>query len=147
MRPVLLGMNNPLSQRPEHALFPRPSGCTGNRLLRLLQRRVPEATERDYLRAFDRRNLLVGAWSNARAREAARDLSVPLAGRTVVVLGGAVRRALGLPEQLVHPVEMDGVTWRQLPHPSGLNHWYNSEECKDVAALLLEELYLQWRQD
>lgn len=149
-RPVLLGMNNPISSRPEYALYPYPPGCTGHRLLRLLQRRLPGVGRREYLAAFDRRNLLHRlTWSRADARRAAEEfleVQVPeLLGRTVVVLGDQVRNLLGLEKMLIHPVESHGVTWRQLPHPSGRCLWYNDQHCAELAALLLEELYEQGR--
>lgn len=150
MRPIILGMNNPVSSRPEHALFPYPPGCTGARLLKLLRRRVPDATRQEYLAAFDRRNLLSKLiWSREDAREAADqflEVSGPeLIGRTVLVLGREVASLLGLEEQLVYPLERHGAVWRQLPHPSGRNHWYNNDVCAELAAMLLEELYEQGR--
>lgn len=147
MRPVLLGMNNPVSARPEHALYPYPPGCTGARLLKLLRRRVPDVSRQEYLAAFDRRNLLSKLfWSRDEARAAAESFRTEdLRGRTVLVLGEQVRDLLGLEAQLVYPVERDGVIWRQLPHPSGRNHWYNDDVCAELAAMLLEELYEQGR--
>lgn len=147
MKAVLLGMNNPLSSRPEHALFPYPPGCTGYRLLKLLQRRLPDVGRREYLAAFDRRNLLSRVvWSRDDARVAARKFATNLEehrGRTIVTLGHEVRSLMGLPDRLIEPIvdRLSGVTWRQLPHPSGRNHWYNDETNADLAALLLEELY------
>jgi hypothetical protein len=147
MRPVLLGMNNPVSSRPEHALFPYPPNCTGWRVLEMLRSRVPTVTRSQYCAAFDRRNLLdAKVWKTDDAREAAQhflDLDVPkLIGRTVLVFGAQPRRLLGLPELLLHPQTMHGVTWRQLPHPSGRNRWYNDARHKAAAAMLLEELYV-----
>lgn len=31
-KPLIVGMNNPLSATPEHALYPWPRGCAGHRL-------------------------------------------------------------------------------------------------------------------
>lgn len=147
MKAVLLGMNNPLSRNPRHALWPSPPGCTGHRLLRLLQTRRPEVTSRDYLRGFDRMNILDGPWDVEKARDVARALPSLLRGRTVVVLGDGPRRVLGLPRILVHPHYDRGVTWRQLPHPSGRNRWYNDETCRALAATLLDELYTHGETD
>lgn len=143
-RPILLGQNNPLSSRPEHALFPHPPGCTGHRLLELLRKRLPEVTRQQYLAAFDRRNLICGRdWNNGDARIAAAALVAELrhGERTVLALGEAVRLALDLPRRLLHPIRRDGVTWRLLPHPSGRNRWYNEEFSRDVVSLILEEMY------
>lgn len=140
MRPVLLGMNNPQSQRPEHALFPHPPGCTGHRLWQMLNERTG-CTRRQYLDAFERRNMLTGPWNMQRAKLVAPQLVEMFQGRVVVVLGSQPRRALGLEECLIHPVERDGVTWRQIPHPSGLNRWYNDETNRRLVAMMLEDLY------
>lgn len=142
-RPVLLGMNNPISAEPRFALYPYPPGCTGYRLLRMLQTRRPEVGRREYLAAFDRRNLLSSlSWDSVDAARAAVDLRGALTGRHVLLLGAGPRRALGVPELLVHPQEIDGITWRQLPHPSGRCRWYNDEDCRALAATLLEDLYV-----
>ena len=148
MRPVLLAMNNPLSPDPRHALYPYPPGCTGYRILKLLQRRRPDVTRSQYLRAFERHNILSSrTWSRPAAREAAEKMRALLAtcyqGRTVLVLGSEPRDLLGLPPLLVYPQEIGGITWRQLPHPSGRCRWYNDEMNAELAALLLEHLYEQ----
>jgi len=145
-RPVLLGMNNPLHVDPKYALYPAPVGCTGYRIWQLLKSRVPEVTRIDYINTFDRRNLVDGVtWDAGMARENARRLSSLLRGRVAVTLGTTVRVALGLPELLIHPQEIDGVTWRQLPHPSGRNLWFNNETNRSLAAMLLESLYLEYK--
>lgn len=144
MRPVILGMNNPLSLKPEHALFPYPPGCTGHRILEMLRTRVPDVSRSQYLGAFDRRNLLTAReWCAGDAKLAAVAFLQTMrdTGRVVLVLGEGPRHALGIPKLLVHPQEYWGVTWRQLPHPSGRCRWYNDPACRGVAALLLEELY------
>jgi len=146
MKAVLLGMNNPVSSNPKFALYPYPPGCTGARILKLLQRRLPDVGRREYLEAFDRTNLLSKlVWNKREAQDAAitflKDVAPGLRGRTVVVFGAEVRKLLGLEEKLIEPIEMEGVVYRQLPHPSGRNYWYNVPECADLAAILLEELY------
>lgn len=143
MRPLILGMNNPISSAPEHALFPAPEGCTWHRLWVMLHDRT-QASRGAYLQAFERRNLVLGRrWSPVMAREAAGPLIEELrgSGRTVVVLGAEVRDALRLPRLLIKPQELHGVVWRQLPHPSGRNLWFNNPENRELACLLLEELY------
>lgn len=145
VRPVLLGMNNPLHADPKYALFPHPPGCTGWRIWQMLRSRVPECTRGDYLETFDRRNLVNSVhWSAEQAREAAGQLKTALRGRVVVVLGTTVRIALGLPQVLIHPQEIEGVTWRQIPHPSGRNLFYNDEVNRSLVAMLLESLYREY---
>lgn len=141
-RPVLLGMNNPLSDRPEHALYPVPDGCTGHRLWTMLNERTG-ATKTQYLRAFDRRNLIIGDWDPGEARLLGAEFVAKsdTVGRVVVVLGEGPRRALGLRKQLITPITLNGTIYRQIPHPSGRCRFYNDPVCRAVAALLLEELY------
>jgi hypothetical protein len=149
MKPVLIGMNNPLNSDPKFALFPYPPGCTGHRIFCMLQSRRPGVLRKQYLETFDRRNLINDTeWVSSLPylRDKAEQMRKNLVGRTVVLLGNEVRRAFGLRPVLVHPQEMDGVTWRQLPHPSGRNLWYNDRENYEVAALLIEELFVQYQE-
>lgn len=142
VRPVLIGMNNPISQLLEHALYPYPPGCTGWRLWDMLNDGVSGGvTKRQYLATFDRRNLVVGDWSLQQARAGARAMYASLQGREVLVLGNGPRDAFGLKPLLLHPQQVAGITWRQLPHPSGRNHWYNDRACRATASALLAELY------
>ena len=158
MKPILIGMNNPISTRPGHELYPAPEGCTGWRLWRMLNARTG-ASRIQYLDTFERRNLVVGKeWDRLAARARAYEVVQELrdSGRTVVLLGQSVREAFhyvleewhgvpvgGLPALLIHPQQVEGVTWRQVPHPSGRNLWFNEPENRKVVELLLEELY--WR--
>lgn len=170
MRPILIGQNNPLSTRPGHELYPAPDGCTGHRLWRMLHARTG-AFRQQYLDAFERRNLVRGMqFDRMRARASAYEFVCELSGsgRTIVLLGNAVREAFhwvlkdhgclvqsgaldcdpheihGLPPVLIHPQQVAGCTWRQVPHPSGRNLWYNSEKNRHVVELLMEELYVEY---
>lgn len=97
------------------------------------------ASEEDYRRGFDRRNLLpTRYWDRTKARAAAERLLPRLEGRRVILLGSEVRAAFRLPPVLLEPLIERGVTWRQLPHPSGRCRWYNDPKNRAVAGLLLE---------
>lgn len=149
-KPVLIGMNNPLSTDDEHALWPHPEGCTGHRLWCMLRERLPHVGRKDYLDTFERRNLVRGiAFSRALARQEAARVFAAMWGsrRTVVLLGEDVRRAFEHPRLLVEPQVIGGCTWRQLPHPSGRNMWYNSPEHRKMAGVLMEELYVAYHRD
>jgi hypothetical protein len=99
-----------------------------------------------YARAFDRRNLVRGStWDREAAEAEARRIHRHAAGATIVLLGEKVRRAFGLPKQLVHPIVRDGVIYRQIPHPSGRNHFYNDPVQRALVAVMLEDLYLEGR--
>lgn len=144
-RPILLGMNNPLSSEPRYALFPHPTGCTGWRILELIRTRVPSATGAQYISRFDRRNLLSArSWSAREARDAAAkflERESELRDRTVVVFGNEVRRLLGL-ERSGRPIVRNGVTYVQLPHPSGRCRWYNESRNASAASRILADLFL-----
>ncbi len=139
--PVILGMNNPYSKDSRFDLAPFPKRSAGYRLWAMLNalRPTPRAL---YMRRTDRRNLLHEVnWCPIKAREASKGLWDSLRGRTVLVLGHDVRRVLWLedsPELLWR--ERDGVRWCFVPHPSGLNRWYNSEFNRTMVGLRLEEL-------
>ena len=142
-RPVLLGMNNPLSDDPAFDLYPYPEGSAGWRLWKML----PEGTSRtDYLRSFERRNLLHSReWSVTSARRAAVEVLPSLVGRRVVILGTEVRAALGLPK--VAPLSTGvldwgeaSVYWMALPHPSGRNIWYNEPGNRERVGQVLNQL-------
>jgi hypothetical protein len=60
MKPLLIGLHNPHSSKPSHALLPWPAGCAGHKLLELMQYVEPTFTTDDYLEAFERTNLWGG---------------------------------------------------------------------------------------
>lgn len=144
-KPVLIGMNNPHTTDPRVALFPAPAGCTGHRLWVMLNGRTG-ALRVEYLRVFDRRNLLSQReWCPLSAAAESVDLWDSLEGRTVLVLGQAARRVLRLPAEpeLLWGTHR-GVRWCSVPYPSGLNHWYNREVNREVVGLRLEDLYIRY---
>lgn len=142
-RPVLVGMNNPTSGRARYALWPDPVGCSGWRLWKMLQS-VSGADQSQYARAFDRRNVLEGrSWDLGRARVQGARLLAGLEDRTVLLLGRPTLAALALPNApaLVWQTGEGLRRWCYLPHPSGLNQWYNDTLNALLAALRLEQLY------
>jgi hypothetical protein len=143
-RPVLVGMNNPVSLAPEHALYPWPPGCAGHRLYAmLLEARSEGMMMSTYARAFDRRNLVRGAWDREAAREAAAALRAELTGRRAVLLGREVARAFGIghPAPLGRVTDITrGTTFYFLPHPSGRNPHYNEPANRIAAGRLLCQL-------
>jgi uracil-DNA glycosylase len=64
--------------------------------------------------------------------------AVPIAGRTVVLAGTQVATAFGV-------AKLDRLVWHRLrgakigiiPHPSGLNRWWNEPENRDAARRFL----------
>jgi hypothetical protein len=158
-RPVLLAMNNPLSSDPRHALFPLPTGCTGNRIWLMLcdaaaERRVEIPSKNQYLAAFDRRNLLNARdWSKADARRAAGPLLDGLSGRVALILGAGTADACGLARGGSGWLEWrdahrnllgaEPLTYAVIPHPSGRCREYNDPEFRMTVARELLTLYLK----
>lgn len=143
VRPLIIGMNNPRSVAPEHALYPLPEGCSGNRLWRMLYD-VAGTSMRSYVDGFERRNLVVGEWNKLEARRRATEMCANglIHDRHVLLLGEEVRMAFGLEKQLIHPlIRFGGAVFRQLPHPSGRTHWYNDPTHRLLAGLVLEEMH------
>jgi hypothetical protein len=52
---------------------------------------------------------------------------------------------LDLEDELVHPQERHGVTWRCIPHPSGRCRFYNEQTNRDLIGMMLEAMYITWR--
>lgn len=86
------------------------------------------------------------AWCPVAARAAAEPILRLMEGRATVLLGAAAPQALGLARPpwclwqrlgLFDPVG----TWCVIPHPSGRNRWYNSEENLSQVRSLLETVY------
>ena len=141
-RPVIIGMNNPHSTDPDHALTPHTEGTTGWRLWVMLASVTPVSSE-GYMRRFERINLLnETSWDPIRAGHGSQDLWTSLRGRTVLVLGAATRNVLWLvPRPPLLWSESRGVRWCFVPHPSEFNRWYESELNRVMVGLRLEDLY------
>ncbi len=136
MNPLLVGEANPYSKDPRHALLPWPERAAGDRL-----RAILGLTEREYLRSFDRCNLVVGRrWNLPDARRAAS----ALVGRPtpLILLGRKVASAFcvdGPPFSRAPPC------FYLLPHPSGLCRAWNEPGAEERARALLAEFLLRER--
>jgi len=143
-RPILIGMNNPLSDEPAHALYPHPPGCTGHRILEMLQS-VSSVTRGQYLTTFERHNLVTGQqWSVHRGRQGAALLWPVLEGRRwVAILGREGAKALDLEGPWLQWQEtLLGTRYCLIPHPSGRNYWYNDTSNRQAVARRLQDMYL-----
>jgi hypothetical protein len=141
-RPLIVGMNNPLSLDPWYALYPLPEGCAGHRLYSMLAEVLPTVTMRDYVRRFERVNLVSGPWDATAARSRAEELRPSLAGRHVILLGQEVAKAFGIdPHYSWVCDEEDDATFYLLPHPSGRNLLYNDPGRRAHAGKILANLY------
>lgn len=158
MKPFLIGLSNPYSSDPAHALFPYPPRSAGHRLWRMLhelpehllttsQARHASVSKERYICAFERRNLTMVV--NAKARHLTKMAHLHLErippGSQVVLLGHEVRRAfsaalrLEIRSELVHPQVIEGITWRWLPHPSGRVRLYNDPVLRMIAGMVLAD--------
>ncbi len=143
-RILLVGEDNPLSDAPEHALYPYPPSCSGARLRWILQ-----LSEDDYL-ALHRTNLCASeAWSMREARRRAALLSADPSApwRILVLLGRKVADAFSYERPFFTTgIEPATATWREplwlvsLPHPSGRVTLWNKEEHRLRARAILREL-------
>lgn len=139
--PVLAGMNNPNSPRPDTALLPYPKNSAGWRLWKMVSN-VCGISRAEWCRSTERVNLVDDTeWDPRRARARGEELWRSWRGRRVVVLGDATLRALGLPKTpvLLWSVS-NGVTWCWAPHPSGLCRSYNDPLARWVLGARMEEL-------
>jgi len=157
VKTLLVGLDNPNSTDPSHALSPLPSTGTGGRLLELIREHEPEYGPRDYLSDFFRTNLYPTRRAHvgkgmadadrdqiAFLRHYVEQIDVP----DVVLLGNRVVAAFNsLYDEdlnwLKCRVIADGNGPRRfwaLPHPSGRNRWYNDADNYAAAGKLLVTL-------
>ena len=141
MKPWLIGESNPWQapgEDPDHVfdLYPLPEHASGGRLARILG-----MSRTEYLRAFNRRNLLAGPWREAAARLEAARLTRETGVAPLILLGAKVARAFGLtgtaPWQSLR-VAPQGRTLVTLPHPSGrCRAWGDPNASARARALVL----------
>lgn len=145
---LLVGEVNPISSRPEHALFCAPAGCSGHRL----QETIFGLPRVHYL-ALWRTNLCRGDWSKVTARhrvdlllgaESPWDVVVML-GRQVA---GAFAPRMGLSASARIPetsrTEVPGggrmFTLVSIGHPSGLNRQWREPGVIDHVRTLMRSV-------
>lgn len=139
MKVVLVGECAPRGGEP---LDPRAPNGSGSRLYELVSDKV---SVEEFARAFGRVNVCAGPTFDAdEARAFASAAPADWRGATAVLLGGKVARAFGQKFQPIclPRIVSGGFTVRTLPHPSGLDRWYNDAANRALAAELLYELYL-----
>ena len=128
-RILLVGEYNPHSRADAHALLPTPKGATGDRL-----RRIIGVSTSQYMRAFDRTNLLMTPrWDGKLARQVADGLT----HTRRILLGARVAAAHGLKFLPFHRflVVYPFKQYRALilPHPSGLCRIWNERGAAKAA--------------
>lgn len=148
---LLVGESNPYSRVEDHALLPYPVNASGDRL-----RRILGMDEDEYLRAFVRRNLLVGPsaerWGIVRARYRAQELLAQFKPNAVVALGrrvvGALADVLDVPvpsafyQVVAHQSAVESDVGRvrllALPHPSRRSRVWNELAIARARAVVRE---------
>jgi len=131
---LLIGLDNPQSRDPRYALFSRPAGCSGHKLLLMMQKVDPTFTEADYTRIPKTNLFQVGpASSKASVMSAAGALVVEQLRDSnvyVVACGKQTWDAMVLEVAGDTPmcefVRVLGAQYAWIPHPSGRNRKYNS---------------------
>lgn len=76
----------------------------------------------------------------AEAKRAASDLLPRLVGKRVLVVGQGTARAMGLDPRPLAWRAGFGFRYAVLPHPSGVNHWWNSAENRDAAGAFMRRV-------
>lgn len=125
-KPTIVGTDNPHWDA-VLALSPRIPNTAGFRLWKMMNDWCGISTA-EYERSFFRTNVEDAPFTFSR-------------GSTVVVLGEEVRQYFGLKKVFLHPqVAGNDVAFRYVPHPSGRCHYYNNKLCRDLVAMMLEDL-------
>lgn len=140
----LIGENNPYSDDPYFALYPRPVTASGYRLCA----KILGMREATYLHVFERRNLLSQPrWSAPRAKAEATRILNQEDDLPLVLCGAKVARAFGLPTDpfqvrtLSHGLHtgMRKRTVVVIPHPSGLSRAWNEPGAFERARAAIRE--------
>ena len=128
-------------------------------MLRTLGWGALDQIQTNLLDEFPGRNGKGTLWDPEKARGAAESCLERLRGRRVLFLGRRVAKAFGFGKEDLPPL-----SWRQavpegsvlgvrtgrrvrfarvavIPHPSGINAWYNSEENRELASRFLRRLF------
>lgn len=151
MKVILIGMNNPLSMKPQHALYPHPPGCAGNNLWKKMADVYEGFDRNDYINVFERINLVRGEWSHQAAVAKAAHLyrHDRFDERIVVLLGSQVEWAFKVAG--VDLTDDDYFAWRTpgpsrfgkwtgIPHPSGRSRVWNDLEIRSQSKQFFSEL-------
>lgn len=111
----------------------------------------PEITEEEYLIGFDRRNLVIGEWNRQRAKISADTMKEEFRGadRVIALLGKDVQRAFGVEADPLDRVRFSasGPRYYCVPHPSGMNQWYNVPANRNAVGVLLADMLYEHPHD
>ena len=126
----MIGETNPYGPAPGMALWPYPLGCSGWRLCF----KILKMKSSDYIKKFDRVNLVDGDWDLKLASKRASELE----HESRILLGTRVCQAHGVEFKPFSFVGSKRFRALILPHPSGRSRSWNLEGSVDRARLLVE---------
>lgn len=147
MKPLLIGQAPGPNTDPNLPLYPLPRSSAGGRLQEFMG-----LSRGQYLRTFDRTNVLHefpgqhkrdDKFPLDKARIAARAMIPLLSGREVVLVGRNVATVFDhprIPFCAWHEDER-GFLVACIPHTSGRNLWYNSEENRELVREFWREYF------
>lgn len=126
-------------------------GRTGKKLVELMM-----INERLYLKAFERKNVLArypgrsargegDLFPMAIARKRARRIRKRIRRRIVVFVGRRVARAFRFEAPFLQWRAFEGGMAAVVPHPSGVNRWWNSDENRRAASAFLSTVIMMAR--
>lgn len=149
VKPVIVGLNNPYSDNPDHALRPHPINSSGYRLARMFldaaEKRGLDMNFLNYERGFRRFNFFEKTLDMSEG-ERAGQLLKEFQGRDVVCCGNQVVKLLGLSKHSwTLWSKSQGLRYCVIPHPSGLTRNYNEPWFRSQVGELLLNLYLESR--
>lgn len=142
MRPVIVGMNNPLSVDPRAALLPYPKHSSGWNLWSMVHD-VCGVSRGEFRRSFCFVNLCDDTvWDPLAARRKYDTLESAWEGRRVVLLGLAVLGVLWQtrPSSALEWRSNAGYRWCWVPNPNRLCEDYSNPLIRRVVGMRLEEL-------
>lgn len=147
---VLIGMAPGPNTDPRAPLFPMPASSAGGRL-----QQFSGLTRHGYFRLFDRVNCLThfpgksgstgeDLFPMREARRAAEIHKQHFRGRRIIFVGRQVAEVFGHPKQEMDWFEWSNCeTWRYrcsvIPHTSGRNHFWNTEENRELAKKFFQD--------
>lgn len=127
-------------------------GWSGERIALMIGRRRREMLERwvearNLINVFPGRCGEKGDHFDVDAARLAADAMMPqLRGRTAIIAGRKVADAFGIDAPFLSRVEKAGVVFWPIPHPSGVNLWYNDPLNAERVERLLRKLILERRE-
>lgn len=155
-RVVIVGRDNPLTDRPGAALLPWPRRSTGHRLLEITEARTGCGTV-EYMRRIGRVNLLLtseiagpgpgraAAYRMTAELRAADIIKDVLPDARLILLGRDVAQAFGMRD--AEPLQWTSDKIALMPHPSGRNLWFNDPAHRAAAEIFMQEAYGYASQD